>query len=228
MAKDQLQEMLDVAVHFGHKTQRWNPRMKQYLYGSKNGVHIIDLMKTQECLEKAKDFLGQMSSQGKVILFISTKPQAAQLVVDAAKASNMPYVVNKWIGGLLTNFDTLKQRIRYYKKLRDEEKSGGFDKYTKKEAASLRKDIVKLESALGGVRDMDRLPDAVFVVDVVRDHIAVKEAKKLNIPIIAIADSNSDPEGVDYPIPGNDDAISSLTYLITAVNSAILQGKTAK
>ena len=228
MPKDQLQEMQDAAVQYGQKTQKWNPRMKQYLYGSKNGIHIIDLTKTQELLDKAKEFAKKMTSEGKIILFVSTKPQAAQLIIDAANESKMPYVVNKWIGGLLTNFDTLKKRIRYFKKLRDEEIGGDFDKYTKKEAASLRKDIVKLEAALGGVRDMEKQPDVVFIVDVVRDNIAVREAKKLNIPIIGIVDSNADPEDIDYPIPGNDDAISSLSYLISALNSAILNGKTAK
>lgn len=228
MPKNQIQEMLDAAVHFGHKTQKWNPRMRPFIYGSRKGVHFMDLEKTVDQIQKAQEFLGRMASTGKVILLVSTKPQATQLIVDAAKSTKMPFVVNKWLGGLLTNFDTMKQRIRYFKKLRDEEESGDFDKYTKKEASKLRKDIVKLEAALGGVRDMDRLPDVVFVADAVRDRNTVLEARKLKIPVVAIVDSNADPEGIDYPIPGNDDAIKSLTYLISAVKDGILKGKSSK
>lgn len=228
MTKDQIQEMLDAAVHFGHKTQKWNPQMRPFIYGSRNGVHFMDLQKTVEELQKAQEFLSSMAANGKLILMVSTKPQATKLIVEASKDTDMPFVVNKWMGGLLTNFDTMKQRIRYFKKLRDEEESGDFEKYTKKEASKLRKDIVKLETALGGVRNLDRLPDALFVADAVRDHNAILEANKLNIPVVAIVDSNADPSGVDYPIPGNDDAIKSLTYLISAVKSAILKGKSSK
>lgn len=220
--------MLDAAVHFGHKTQKWNPQMRPFIYGSRNGIHFMDLQKTVEQLQKAQDFLSDQVAHGKVILLVSTKAQATRLIVEAAKETKMPYVVNKWMGGLLTNFDTMKQRIRYFKKLREEEETGDFDKYTKKEASKLRKDIVKLETALGGVRELDRLPDVLFVADAVRDHNAILEAKKLHIPVVAIVDSNADPSGVDYPIPGNDDAIKSLTYLISAVKSAILKGKSSK
>ncbi|HLG25964.1 MAG TPA: 30S ribosomal protein S2 [Candidatus Gracilibacteria bacterium] len=225
MPKDALKDMLDAAVHFGHKTQKWNPKMRRYLYGSRSGIHIFDLEKTQACLEKALDFLQQSAASGKTILLVSTKPQAAQLIVDAAGATKMPYVVHKWMGGLFTNFSTVKQRIRYFRKLREEEKTGEFAKYTKKEASVLRKDITKLESALGGVRDLERTPDVVFVADAVRDRIVVREANKIHIPVVAICDSNADPDGVQYPIPGNDDAIKSLTYLINAVKDAIVAGK---
>lgn len=223
-----IKEMLEAAVHFGHKTQKWNPRMKNYLYGAQNGVHIFDLYKTKVHLEKALEFLKQAAGSGKTILFVSTKPQAAHLIIEAADATKMPYVINKWMGGLLTNFSTIKQRIRYLKTLKEQEKTGEFQKYTKKEASQLRKVIVKLETALGGVRDLDRLPDAVFVADVVRDKIVVTEARKLKIPVIAITDSNADPNGIAYPIPGNDDALKSLTYLIHKVESAILSGKGAR
>jgi small subunit ribosomal protein S2 len=225
MAQFDLKEMLEAAVHFGHKTQKWNPKMRRYLYGEKNGIHIFDLKKTQECLLKAAEFLKHESANGKTILMISTKPQAAQLIIDTANATKMPYVVHKWMGGLLTNFSTVKQRIRYFRSLLDQEKSGEFSKYTKKEASDLKKTIEKLESALGGVRDLDRMPDAIFVADAVRDRIAVREANKMKVPVVAIVDSNADPDGVAYPIPGNDDAIKSLTYLITAVKNAILEGK---
>ncbi len=224
----QLQDMLEAAVHFGHKTQKWNPKMKKFLFGSKNSIHIIDLNKTQDALMKAAEYLKLNAASGKKVLLVCTKPQAAGLITSAAEATQMPYVVHKWMGGLLTNFSTIKQRIRYFKKLRDDEQSGEFEKYTKKEASQFKKDILKLQASLGGVRDLEKLPDVVFVADVVRDKIAVDEAKKLKIPVVAIVDSNSDPDGIAYPIPGNDDAIKSLTYLINAVKDAMIEGKSGK
>lgn len=223
--KVDIKEMLEAAVHFGHKTQKWNPKMKRYIYTTKNGIHIFDLEKTKLALEKALDFIKKTASGGKTILFVSTKPQSAHLVIEAAEECRMPYVIHKWMGGLLTNFNTIKQRIRYLKNLKEQEKSGEFEKYTKKEASELRKTIEKLESALGGVRDLDALPDVVFVVDVLRDRIAVNEAKKMKIPVVGIVDSNADPDGVNYPIPANDDAVKSLTYLIQKVKYGILEGK---
>ncbi len=228
MSQISLQEMLDAAVHFGHKTQRWNPKMKPYLYGSRNGIHIFDLNKSKVALENMVEFVKRISANGKTILFVSTKPQAAHLIREAAEATKMPFVIHKWMGGLLTNFGTIKQRIRYFKKLREEEKTGGFDKYTKKEASVLKKVIIKLEAALGGVKDMESLPDVVFVADVVRDKIVVTEARKLGLTVIAITDSNADPDGIEYPLPGNDDAVKSLTYLISAVKDAILDGKKSR
>jgi small subunit ribosomal protein S2 len=225
MSQFNLKDMLESAVHFGHKTQKWNPKMKRYLYGEKNGIHIFDLQKTCDALEKSVEFLKHSAASGKRILLVSTKPQAAHLIIDTANATKMPYVVHKWMGGLLTNFSTMKQRIRYFRSLLEQEKTGEFEKYTKKEASELRKVIVKLEDALGGVRDMDRLPDVVFVADAVRDRIVIKEANKMKIPVVAIVDSNADPDGVAYPIPGNDDALKSLTYLINAVKNAILLGR---
>jgi len=212
-------------VHFGHKTQKWNPKMRKFIYGSKNGIHIFDLQKTQDCLLKALDFLKITTGGGKNILMVSTKPQASQMVIGAANETKMPYVVHKWMGGLLTNWSTMRQRIRYYRSLKDQEKTGGFEKYTKKEASDLRKTIDKLETALGGVSTLERLPDVVFVADALRDRIAIKEANKMKIPVVAIVDSNADPDGVAYPIPGNDDAVKSLTYLISAVKDAILEGR---
>lgn len=223
-----IKEMLDNAVHFGHKTQKWNPKMRKYLFGARNGVHIFDLEKTELALDKAIDFLRNAAASGKTILFVSTKPQAAQLMKEAAEAVKMPFVVHKWMGGLLTNFTTMKQRIRYYKTLKEQEKTGGFEKYTKKEAVVLRKEIEKLDAALGGVIDVERLPDVIFLADAVRDRIVVREANKVKIPVVAIADSNANPDGIAYPIPGNDDAVKSLTYLIHKVKSAILGGKGTK
>ncbi len=225
MTQNSLQEMLEAAVHFGHKTQKWNPKVKKYLHGEKNGIHIFDLEKTAECLEKAKQFLTSMSSTGKTVLMVSTKPQAAQLIMDAAISSKMPYVIHKWVPGLLTNFSSIRLRIRYLRTLKEQEKNGEFDKYTKKEASKLRKIIAKLEDALGGVQHIDRLPDAIFVADAVRDRIVIREAKKMKIPVVAIVDSNADPDDITYPIPGNDDAVKSLGYLIMAAKNAMVGAK---
>ena len=223
-----VKDMLDAAVHFGHKTQKWNPKMRPFIYGTKNNIHVFDLEKALEGLLKALEYIKNISANGKVILFVSTKQQAADLIVNSAKESGMPYVIHKWMPGLLTNFTTMKRRIKYLNDLIEQEKTGEFEKYTKKEASELKKDIHKLEASLGGVKSVKRLPDALFVVDVVRDKIAVQEANKLKIPVIGIADSNADPDLLDYAIPGNDDAIKSLTYLITAVKDAILEGRKSK
>ena len=204
--------MLEAGVHFGHKTRKWNPKMKPYIYGAHEGIHVFDLEKTKQLLENALDFLKRTVASGKTILFVSTKPQAANLIVEAAREVKMPYVVHKWMGGLLTNFATIKQRIRYLKKLKDDEKSGEFEKYTKKEASQLRKQIEKLESTLGGVSNLDGLPHVIFLTDVLRDKIVVREAKKMKIPVVAIVDSNADPDNIAFPIPANDDAVKSITY----------------
>lgn len=225
MAKTTVKEMMDAAMHFGHQTQRWNPKMKPFLYGSKNGVHIFDLEKTADCLDKALDFLQQTSASGKMVMLASTKPQAAKLIMEAAKEAHMPYVVHKWMPGLLTNFSTIKKRIKYFNDLLDQEKSGELEKYTKKEIARIKKELVKLQDAFGGVREMDRLPAVVFVADVVRDRIIVNEAKKMKLTVVAITDSNADPDGVDYPIPANDDALASISFVIGKVKEALVTGK---
>ncbi len=228
MSQITVKEMLDSALHFGHQTKRWNPKMKSFIYGSKNGIHIIDLDKTALYLDRAMEFIKLMVGQGKSIMLVSTKPQASKLIMDAAKGSSMPYVINKWIPGLITNFSTIKKRIKYFNDLYNSEKSGELEKYTKKEISKFKKELVKLDDAFGGVRDLDKLPQMIFVADVIRDKIVVKEANKMKIPIIAIVDSNADPNGIDYLIPANDDAISSLTYIIKKVEEAILEGKGTK
>jgi len=225
MAKTTVKEMMDAAMHFGHQTQRWNPKMKPFLFGSKNGVHIFDLEKTASHLDNALEFLKQASASGKTVMLASTKPQAARLIMEAAKHSHMPYVVHKWMPGLLTNFSTIKKRIKYFNDLLDQEKSGELEKYTKKEIARIKKELVKLQDAFGGVREMDRLPAVVFVADVVRDKIIVKEANKMKIAVVAITDSNADPDGVNYAIPANDDALSSLNFVIDKVKNALVEGK---
>jgi len=223
-----VKEMLDNAVHFGHQTQKWNPKMRKFLYGSKNGIHIFDLEKTAQSLELALEYLKLAAAKGRTILFVSTKPQAANLIIKAAHTTKMPYVVNKWIPGLFTNFTTMKKRIKYFNDLLAQEESGELEKYTKKEQAKIKKEIVKLEAALGGVRSLDRLPDIVFVADVVRDKIVVKEANKMKIPVVAITDSNADPDGIYKVIPANDDAVKSLKFIIEKVEAAIASSKNVK
>jgi small subunit ribosomal protein S2 len=221
MTKQDLKEMFDNAVHIGHRTHKWNPKMKKYIYGEVNGIHVIDLEKTADCLEKAMEFLSKLSMEGKKVLFVSTKPQSIKLIEDLAKSTHMPYVVSRWIPGLLTNFATIKTRTKYLTDLKEQQAAGDFEKYTKKEASKLGKSIDKLQVALGGVEGMHSAPDAVFVVDSCRDAIVVKEAKKIRVPVVAICDTNADPSKVSYPIPANDDAIKSLTYLLNKIKGAV-------
>ena len=226
MSKQDIKAMFDNAVHVGHRTHKWNPRMKKYLYGEKNGVHIINLEKTAEKLDEALGFLNRLSAQGRKVLLVSTKPQSMKLLEDVAGTAGMPYVTSRWIPGLLTNFKTIKTRIKYLQQLQDQEETGEFQKYTKKEAAKLRKTIAKLSLALGGVQGMTDLPDPVFVLDVLRDEIAVDEAKKIGLPVVAFVDSNADPSKINYSIPANDDALKSLVYLLGKVGDAL--GKSSK
>lgn len=228
MSQAELKEMLAAAVHFGHQTHKWNPKMKPFLYGVRDGIHIFDLQKTFDMQEAALTFLQKTVEEGKKILFVSTKQQAATLVEGVAKKCNMPHVTYKWIGGLLTNFSTVKKRIKYFLELTEKKENGEFEKYTKKEASKLTKELEKLETAFGGLQGMKKKPHVLFVIDSVRDNIAVKEANKLNIPVVAIADSNADPDEIDYPIPGNDDAVKSLKYFLSKVEDAILNVKSKK
>lgn len=225
MSQAELKEMLANAVHFGHQTQKWNPRMRRYLYGVRDGIHIFDLQKTFEKLQNALDFMQKTVKEGKTVLFVSTKQQAASLLENTAKKCKMPYVTHKWIGGLLTNFSTVKKRINHYMDLESKAASGDLEKYTKKEISQFRKELEKLAIAFSGLKDMKKRPDALFVIDCVRDNIAVKEAKKLNIPVISITDSNANPDEIDFPIPGNDDAVKSLKYFLTKVEDAVLNAQ---
>ncbi|MFA6527943.1 MAG: 30S ribosomal protein S2 [Candidatus Gracilibacteria bacterium] len=221
----ELKEMLKNAVHFGHATAKWNPYMKKFIHGERQGIHVFDLNKTYDALNSALDFLKQSSKEGKIILFVNTKQQATDLVREAALDCKMPYVTQKWVPGLITNFQTIKQRIRYLKKLKEEEITGEFAKYTKKEGLNLKKTINKLETALGGVQELNRIPDVVLMFDVSRDTNAVKEASRAGVRIVGITDSNADPKKIDFPIPANDDAIKSLTYLTKKFTEAIKDGK---
>lgn len=219
-----MREMLANAVHFGHRTTKWNPKMANYLYGKKNEVHIFDLNKTYEGLTAALDFLEAATAQGKTVLLVSTKPQATHFLKEEAEKCGMPYVISKWIPGLLTNFKTIRSRVKYLLDLKQQKESGEFEKYTKKEVSMLNKQIEKLENALGGVVSLERVPDVVFVLDCVRDRIAVQEAIKMKCTIVAIVDSNADPEGIAYVIPANDDAIKSIQFLLSKLSMAIQNG----
>lgn len=221
MSKQVYKEMFDNAVHVGHRTQKWNPLMKKYICGEKNGLHVINLEKTLVLLNTAMDFLAKSISEGKTVLFVSTKPQSVKFIRSIAGKLNMPFVDVKWIPGLLTNFDTIKSRVKYLSSLKEQELSGDFDKYTKKEASKMKKELLKLQSSLGGVQNMKDKPDIVFVVDVVRDLIAVKEANTVNIPVVAFVHTNSDPSKISYPIPANDDAVKSLSYLFEKIEKAV-------
>ena len=223
-----MQDLLTAGVHFGHRTQRWNPKMKQYLYGKRHGIHIFDLEQTAHALNRALQFLYQQASIGKTILFVSTKNQTSEMLPAEAKKANVPYLSNRWPGGFLTNFPTVKKRIQYLISLEGDAESGELTKkYTKKEALLFKRMIGKLNEVLEGVKILKGLPDVVFVADAVRDRLAIMEAKKMKIPVVAICDSNSDPDMIDYVIPANDDALGSLNLIITAASDAIQQGRGA-
>ncbi|MBN2087843.1 30S ribosomal protein S2 [Candidatus Peregrinibacteria bacterium] len=221
MSDISLKEMAKCAVHFGHPTHKWNPKMKKYIYGNRYGVHIFDLQKTAKKLLEALSFLENAAKNNKEILFVGTKQQCRKILQEIKLDTGMPIVTDKWIPGLLTNFKTIKERINYFKQLKEDDSKGNLSKYTKKEQSNLRKKIQTLSTALSGVENMEGAPDVVFVADTIRDNIAVKEARRLNIPVVAIIDSNSDPDIVDYVIPANDDAIKSLTYILGLVKEAI-------
>ena len=223
-----MRDMVANAVHFGHKCSKWNPKMAPYLYGQKNGVHLFDLNHTYKGLMAAEEFLKNVAAQGKQILFVSTKKQAQAFIRAEAEKCGMPFVTSKWIPGLLTNFKTIRERVKYMQKLKDEEENGEFVKYTKKEAMQLKKQIAKLEMALGGVANLDRRPDVLFVVDAARDKLAVTEANKMKITVVAIADSNVDPDGIQFPVPGNDDAPKSIHFLMNRLSAAIQEGARKK
>lgn len=215
-------KMFSSAVHVGHRTAKWHPNIKKYLFGQKNKVHIFDLQKSAKYLAKLLEQIGKVISEGKTILFVSTKPQTTNLLEEIHERTSMPVVTYKWFGGLLTNFATIKTRIHQMKKIQKERQTGEIAKYTKAEEVKLIKELVKLENALNGVKDMHRLPDAIFVVDGKQDEIAVKEAKKLGIPVYGIVDSNVNPMNFDFFIPANDDASESLEHILGMVKEVII------
>lgn len=219
-----MKELLEAGVHFGHQTRRWNPKMKPYIFGSRNGIHIIDLQKTVKLFNEIHDFIVRTVADGYSVLFIGTKKQSHDSIIEESERCGMFYVVNRWLGGTLTNFQTIKKSIARLKELEKMIEDGSINRYTKKEALKMEKELVKLEKNLGGIKNMDDLPGAVFIVDPKREHIAVKEVKKMGIPIIAITDTNCDPDDIDYIIPGNDDAIRSIRLICSKIADACIAG----
>lgn len=218
-------QLLEAGVQFGHQTRRWNPKMKPYIYASRNNVYIIDLNKTQEMMDNAYAALRKIAEKGGKVLFVGTKKQAQQTVMEEALRSGSFYVNQRWLGGLLTNFRTIQKRVRRLMEIEEMETSGMIEVYTKKEQAQLRKEKARLENFLGGIKEMKKLPDAVFVVDPTEDYNAVLEAKKLGIPVFAMCDTNANPDAVDYPIPANDDAVRSIKTIVTLAADAIVEAK---
>lgn len=225
MAVVSMKQLLECGVHFGHQTRRWNPKMKPYIFTERNGVYIIDLQKTVKGLEKAYDFIRELVANGEHVLFVGTKRQAQDTIKEEAERSGSFYINQRWLGGLMTNFQTIRKRVQRMIELNriDEEDSWG--DYTKKEISIFRKEKAKLEKYLGGIRDMKTLPSALFVIDSRREDIAVAEAHKLGIPVISIVDTNCDPDNIDYPIPGNDDAIRAIRLITGLMADAIIEGK---
>ena len=219
-----MRDMLEAGVHFGHQVHRWNPKMKPFLWGQKNGIHIINLQKTVTCFRAALDYISSVAKDGNKVLFVGTKRQAQEIIEQEAGRARQPYVVNRWLGGMLTNFQTIRssvERIEEIEKLLD---VGNVEKLVKKEVNMLERERDKLLRNLGGIRDMKKLPAAIFVIDTVKEHLAIDEAKKLGLKVIALVDSNSDPTRVDFPIPSNDDAIRALTLFTHALTDAYLAG----
>lgn len=226
--KIEVKELLEAGVHFGHMTRKWNPNMAPYIYMEKNGIHIINLYKTAAKIEEANEALKKIAASGRKILFVATKKQAKDIVAEKAKACNMPYITERWPGGMLTNFVTIRKAVKKMASIDRMKKDGTFDTLSKKEKLQVERLRAKLEKNLGSIADMTRLPAALFVVDIMAEHIAVKEAQKLNIPVFAMVDTNSDPREVDYVIPANDDASKSIEKILSLVTSAITEGLSEK
>jgi len=216
-----VEEMAMAGLHFGHRTSNINPKIKQYIFGERNTIHIFDLEKTAEKMKEALKFIRELASENKVLLIVGTKIQVKSMVEELAKACDLPYVNERWLGGTFTNFDTISKRIEYFKSLEKKRKEGELDKYTKKERAKIDKILQVLERKIGGIRNLTKLPDAILILDMKKDLLAVKEARMKGIKIIGIADTNVDPDLADYPIPANDDAISSVKYILSKVKEAI-------
>ena len=225
MAVVAMKQLLEAGVHFGHQTRRWDPKMAEYIFQARNGIHIIDLQKTSKKLDEAYAFLKEQVEEGKTVLFVGTKKQAQECVKDAAIKSGMYYVDQRWLGGMLTNFETIRTRVQRLKDLETMQEDGTFDRLPKKEVILLKKEMEKLERNLGGIKEMDKIPGVIFLVDPKKEHIAILEAKKLNIPVIGLVDTNCNPEEVDYAIPGNDDAIRAVKLIADVMANAVIEGK---
>ena len=223
-----VKELLEAGAHFGHQTSRWQPRMKKYIFTKRNGIHIIDLEQTASMLDKACDFIRQVAADGGHILFVGTKKQAQETIEEEAVRCGMYYVNQRWIGGVLTNFATIQSRIDYLVRLEDQQARGEFGRLPKKEALKLDEEILRLNRQMGGIKEMTTLPDALFVVDPTKENIALAEARKVGIPVVAIADTNCNPLAIDHPIPANDDAIRAIKLICSKMADAIIEGKTSQ
>lgn len=221
---DIIKELLENGTHFGHLGKHWNPKMKKFIFGKKKNVYIIDLEKTAKKLQEAKDFLKQKAKDREKILFVATKKQLKDAIKDLAVSCSMPYVAERWVGGLLTNFSTIRSRVNKYLELLEKREKGQFDKMVKKEVVKLNRDIERMEKSYSGITSLDRLPDCIYVIDPKREVACVREAIKLSIPIVALIDTDADPEIIDYPIPGNDDSIKSAKYITSCLVEAVKEG----
>ena len=218
-------ELLEAGVHFGHKTQQWNPKMKKYIFGERNGIYILDLQKTTELLDQAYELVRDYAARGRNVVFVGTKKQASEIVAEEAKRGGAYYINRRWLGGMMTNFETIRGRINKLRELESLKESGHFERLPKKEVAVLTRQLEKLEKTLGGIKEMRGMPDLLFVIDQKKELIAIQEANKMNIPIIALVDTNGDPSDVNIVIPGNDDAIRSIKLIVSKMVDAILEGK---
>ena len=224
MAVVAMKQLLEAGVHFGHQTRRWDPRMAEYIFQARNGIHIIDLQKTSRKIDEAYDFIKSQAEEGKKVLFVGTKKQAQECMKDAAIKCGMYYIDQRWLGGMLTNFDTIQKRIQRLKDLETMQEDGTFDVLPKKEVILLKKEMEKLEKNLGGIKEMTELPGVIFLVDPKKERIAILEARKLNIPVVGLVDTNCNPEDVDFCIPGNDDAIRAVKLIADAMADAVIEG----
>jgi len=220
-----LLELLKAGAHFGHQKSRWHPKMEPYIYGVRGGVHIIDLEKTLEMTEKALDYAKNLAAEGKVILFVGTKRQTRDLIKSAAEACGMPYLVERWIGGLLTNFEEMKRRLRKYQTMHEEVRTGEVEKYTKKEQIKFKKELEKMDKYLVGLTNLDKMPDAVYIADMRTEKTALAETSRKHVPVIGVCDTNVDPNDADYPIPANDDAVNSIRLVADLLAEAVNEGK---
>ena len=225
MAVVAMKQLLEAGVHFGHQTRRWDPKMAEYIFQARNGIHIIDLQKTSKKIDEAYAFLKEQAEEGKTVLFVGTKKQAQECVKEAAEKSGMYYIDQRWLGGMLTNFDTIRTRVQRLKDLEKMQEDGTFDVLPKKEVILLKKEMETLERNLGGIKEMEEIPGVIFLVDPKKEHIAILEAKKLGIPVIGLVDTNCNPEEVDYAIPGNDDAIRAVKLITDVMANAIIEGR---
>ena len=225
MAVVAMKQLLEAGVHFGHQTRRWDPKMAEYIFQARNGIHIIDLQKTSKKLDEAYAFMKEQAEEGKTVLFVGTKKQAQDCVKEAAEKSGMFYINQRWLGGMLTNFETIRARVERLKELERMQEDGTFEVLPKKEVIILKKEMEKLERNLGGIKDMEELPGVMFIVDPKKERIGILEARKLNIPVVGLIDTNCDPEELDYIIPGNDDAIRAVKLITDVMANAVIEGR---